>query len=43
MSDAIKHECGISLLQLKKPLSLVSPQILGTEMLYNFYEEFFRK
>ena len=21
MSDAIKHECGISLLQLKKPLS----------------------
>ena len=21
MSDAIKHECGIALLQLKKPLS----------------------
>ena len=24
MSDAIKHECGIALLRLKKPLSLLS-------------------
>jgi len=29
--------------KIKKPLSLVSPQISGTEMLYNFYEEIFRK
>ena len=43
MSDAIKHECGIALLQLKKPLSFYKEKygssLYGLDKMYLLMEK----